>query len=194
MIKKRQNVDHVKNINKKFNRLLILDVFSKGKYRYYKALCDCGIIIETTTYGVLNESTKSCGCYHKEKVSESKKYKSKLIKPKGESGFNYLFLTYKRNAKLRNKDFNLSKEDFRALTKQNCYYCDINPQQQSKYYGKKDSEPYIYNGVDRLDNNIGYELYNCVACCKICNRAKGNLESHEFYLWTRRISVHFGKK
>ena len=40
--------------------------------------------------------------------------------------------------------------------------------------------PYVYNGVDRVDNERGYSLENCVPCCKFCNRMKRDLGKKEF--------------
>jgi hypothetical protein len=39
---------------------------------------------------------------------------------------------------------------------------------------------YTYNGVDRIDNSIGYTKENCVPCCTICNWAKSNRGVDEF--------------
>ena len=39
---------------------------------------------------------------------------------------------------------------------------------------------YIYNGVDRKDNNLGYTIDNCVPCCHRCNSMKSNLSYQNF--------------
>lgn len=36
------------------------------------------------------------------------------------------------------------------------------------------------NGIDRVDNEIGYIYENCVCCCKVCNTMKMNLSVYEF--------------
>ena len=41
------------------------------------------------------------------------------------------------------------------------------------YCGRK-ANP--YNGVDRIDNAIGYTLTNSISCCKICNKMKSDLD------------------
>ena len=68
--------------------------------------------------------------------------------------------------KLKNKNkayskynFNLSNDDTIKLFNDNCYYCNT----------KEDN---YLNGIDRFVNNIGYEKYNCVSCCKTCNYIK----------------------
>ena len=39
---------------------------------------------------------------------------------------------------------------------------------------------YTYNGIDRKDNNLGYEKANCVPCCKRCNQMKNDMTMDEF--------------
>jgi hypothetical protein len=46
---------------------------------------------------------------------------------------------------------------------------------------------YLYNGIDRVDNTLGYSKENCVSCCKICNYMKQVLTLEEFYSHIRRI-------
>lgn len=64
---------------------------------------------------------------------------------------------YKKGAKKRNLEFDLTKEEFYELTRQSCFYCGnlIN-----------------YNGIDRVDSSEGYSLKNCVPCCDVCNKMK----------------------
>jgi len=45
----------------------------------------------------------------------------------------------------------------------------------------------IYNGIDRVDNAIGYLTDNCVACCKVCNRAKLQMSKNEFFDHIKKI-------
>ena len=68
------------------------------------------------------------------------------------------YLRYKRSATKRGYLFLLDYDEFCDLVSQPCYYCD------------KIDLP--YNGIDRIDNSMGYELNNCVPCCCVCNRMK----------------------
>jgi hypothetical protein len=104
----------------------------------------------------------------------------------GHSGFNKIWLQYKNNAKMRNLPFNLTKDEFKALTSQNCVYCGSKPaniaQSVGKSVSKKFSEHsrYIWNGVDRINSNIGYISSNCVPCCGTCNIMKNKHEAQFF--------------
>ncbi|MCK9370790.1 hypothetical protein M0R04_12845 [Candidatus Dojkabacteria bacterium] len=102
--------------------------------------------------------------------------------PYGEANFNGLFYSYKKSAQARGIEFNLTKEQFKILTKQDCYYCGIEPLQtySNGNPGKWRYGLWIYNGIDRKDESIGYEIDNCVPCCKKCNYAKQGMTDIEF--------------
>ena len=51
-------------------------------------------------------------------------------------------------------------------------------------YAYKD---FLYNGIDRKDNNIGYIIENCVSCCGICNRMKMDMSYDDFLNHIRLI-------
>lgn len=100
------------------------------------------------------------------------------------AALNGLFAAYAARAKKRGYSFDLSLYEFQILTSRDCHYCGITPQQ----IRKQGSCPttYIYNGIDRIDNNLGYTFGNCFPCCKTCNQAKSNLTHAEFIAWLRR--------
>lgn len=64
-----------------------------------------------------------------------------------------------RNAFLKKNLFMLSQQDFEKLVIQPCYYCG--------FYSN-----YKFIGIDRIDNNKGYILNNCVPACSMCNMMK----------------------
>lgn len=93
-----------------------------------------------------------------------------------------LFNRYKYSAKSRGYDFDLSTDSFRRLIYSNCYFCGIEP--------KQIHNEILYNGIDRLNNEKGYERENCLACCKVCNRGKGTMNSDEYFDHTVRIMAY----
>ncbi len=84
---------------------------------------------------------------------------------------------YKKNAKKRGLNFNITKEEFYYLTSQECYYCgDLNE----------------YNGIDRINSDLDYSMENCVPCCEYCNKMKLNY-SIDFWLnHMRKILNYYG--
>lgn len=78
---------------------------------------------------------------------------------------NSRFTRYKSQAKIRNLSFNLTFEQFIEFWNKPCFYCGTHIEGI---------------GLDRLDNNIGYELNNCVPCCLMCNIMKNNQSQKDF--------------
>lgn len=89
-----------------------------------------------------------------------------------------LFNKYKRDARRRDIEFKLSLAHFSRLTRFLCYYCDSPP--KTVFRDKRRKGFYLYNGIDRLNNDKGYVARNCVSCCKRCNYAKNKLTKEEF--------------
>ena len=112
---------------------------------------------------------------------------------KGQTGLNFLIQSYKQNAKKFNREIKLSREQFKEITSSNCYYCGIKPKQIIKLSSKTRSDEcvewskYVYNGIDRIDNDKDYTVENCVSCCKICNVSKNNMTLKEFDEWIKRL-------
>lgn len=60
-------------IGEKFERLLVIkDLGSKDKKKYYECLCDCGNIVETYGIYLRSGNTKSCGCLKRDRIREVK--------------------------------------------------------------------------------------------------------------------------
>lgn len=174
---------HQDMIGKKFGRLVVISVEKLNKYYIFNCICDCGEKTSPNSFSVRNGTTTSCGCLHKEKISKKKDKPSKLIKPDAESRKNYVYLTYRTNARKRQYDFNLTRTQFDEIIVKDCHYCGKSKSQISSPPAKKKSKPFIYTGIDRVDNAIGYTIENCVPCCNICNKAKGTLSYFEYLLW-----------
>lgn len=78
------------------------------------------------------------------------------------------------------RDDNINFNNFLNLSQSSCNYCG-NKQTNIKNLKSRHKKPedqqcikFIYNGLDRIDNNIGHTLNNVVTCCKYCNRTKLN--------------------
>lgn len=112
--------------------------------------------------------------------------------PPGIAEFNEVYNHYKQRAKRKNINFKLNKEEFKKLTQGNCNYCGIVPKQIISPK-RKGWEPYVYNGIDRIDSNKGYVLENCITCCGQCNRAKNTYTVKEFKIWLKRTYEYLFK-
>ena len=108
--------------------------------------------------------------------------------PSGESSFNALYDNYKRGALRRGYEFSITKDQFKSITKQDCHYCGKEPQQKAYWNGCNGE--YIYNGIDRKDNVMGYIIENSLPCCWFCNQIKGTMSYEEMLDSIRRIYTH----
>ena len=79
---------------------------------------------------------------------------------------------YSAGAKKRGLEFELTLESIEVLLGQPCHYC-----------GSVTSQ-----GLDRVDNTVGYTLSNTVPCCKTCNLMKYKFTETEFLEKCHRIS------
>lgn len=82
--------------------------------------------------------------------------------------------------------FDISSAFFHYITSQDCVYCGAPPNQIVRRDNHHNGN-YIYNGIDRFDNSLGYIESNCVPCCKICNVMKFTLNIDEFYKHIQQI-------
>lgn len=109
--------------------------------------------------------------------------------PLGEASKGLLFRRYKRGAARRGFTFDLTRTQFLEIVGRPCFYCDCVPSSlvdpSSAINGR-----IAYNGLDRVDNRMGYAGHNVVACCAQCNRAKGAMTREEFMSWLRRAAHH----
>lgn len=80
------------------------------------------------------------------------------------------------NAKIRNKIFNLSFEEFVLIRmSKTCLYCGRTAEElitKDKIVRRE------VMTIDRINNNKGYSKENCVLACYDCNRIKGNRFSY----------------
>jgi len=165
----------------KFGRLIVIKrVYPNTRHRNTRWLCKCECGTEKTVdkSSLISGKTKSCGCLRRERGGRPKlNY--------GIANMRRVIEIYKRHAKKRGNEWNLTEEQFRALTQKDCYYCGGKPNNRRNARGYNGE--YIYNGIDRIDNTKGYTIDNVISCCKVCNRAKNNLTLQEFKDWVRKI-------
>lgn len=106
-------------------------------------------------------ATKAWKAKNKQHISEYIHKYSRSLKGR--------FATSIKTAKYRNLSWELSFEEFSELVSDECFYCN----------GFLGSSKNTGCGLDRVDNNLGYEYDNVVPCCKNCNKIKNNFLSME---------------
>ena len=95
-----------------------------------------------------------------------------------EIAINIMLSTYKSGAAVRNLCFDLSIEYFTEIILQKCYYCSKAHSRRIKYSNVNGKYFGFVNGIDRVDNSLGYIVGNVVACCTKCNEIKRDVPKH----------------
>lgn len=149
----------------------------KSTFLFWDCKCECGNIRRVGGYAL--RSNKSSGCPNcVNKIAY------------GEAAFNYLYGTYKCNAAKRGIEWALTKDEFRVITKSNCYYTGLPPSTITRRQGGD----YVYNGVDRVHNNEGYTLDNSVPCNSRINKMKMDLPYSDFIELCNMVSKTIAAK
>lgn len=149
---------------KKFGKLTAIS-YEYGSYRkgarkrwYWKCKCDCGEECYKTEHDLIIAGQQECRtCARKHNLEA-------ITLPDNAAKWNREYRVAKKNAAARNYSFELTLEEFRHLCESRCNYCGEEPHEHSSGL--------IKNGVDRLDNTMGYTLENSVPCCPMCNTMK----------------------
>jgi len=90
------------------------------------------------------------------------------------------YSNYIRSANDKNLVFGLSQDVFDEIIKAPCCYCGIIQERG-------------FNGIDRMNSEVGYVADNCVSCCQICNYMKASLSVDAFLGRVEHILTHNGR-
>lgn len=140
-------------VGKTINDWYIIEARPERKKGFVKARCVCGKIKNVRGRTIKSGTSKNCGCKKGEKMKGVKRVTHN-------TALHNLYVNYKGKAFRTNKEFELTVDEFEILTSSNCYYCGASP----KNVYKHSLSNYVYNGVDRVDNTLGYIKSNVVSC------------------------------
>lgn len=90
------------------------------------------------------------------------------------------FIEIQAGARQRGLLFDLVENDVGNITDDPCFYCG------------EETTPDMRNGLDRLDNSVGYTTDNVVSCCGMCNYMKMCLDPTTFVERCAQVSLHNG--
>jgi phage shock protein A len=166
----------------KFGNLTVLTgraVYREGKAKIH-CRCICDRQVWKELYYLLRGSYTSCGnpyCKTRSKSSD-------------EVCCGLIYKRYERAAKERNIEFSLTRNDFDFFILGRCHYCLA--ERNNRFTYKRLRLPNItftYSGVDRIDSDSGYHLWNCVSCCDSCNMAKLKSSYDDFIQRCNRVAL-----
>jgi CDP-6-deoxy-D-xylo-4-hexulose-3-dehydrase len=158
---------------------------STNGYIIWTFRCECGVEKILNTQKVKDGRIKTCGC------GKRLKQKSPLLKEYGHASSYFAYSIYRRGAKKRKLNFDITFEEFKNICSQNCFYCGTSPSNILK--SRNNNGDFIYNGIDRINSNIGYQKDNIRPSCFQCNRAKNTMSDIEFKNWINRTFIYQNK-
>lgn len=171
-------------IGEKFGRLLVLeDAGLRSANRVWLCQCDCGGSKIASSNELTSKRVRSCGCLRSGNLSNGKKSLGQGVAVR-----NKVFEMYVKNAAFNKRDFSLTYDECCILFTSDCYYCGEPPSRVRINRRTKDS--FTYNGIDRMNNELGYTTANCVSCCTMCNTKKSSTSKKEFLLWIQKIALN----
>jgi hypothetical protein len=170
---------------KRFTKLVVIKETGRSPAGHvlWECKCDCGKTVEVEGYRLNRKNVQSCGCLL-------------LVGPPRlqteERGINTVYCRYKGRGIKVFGSFELDKEHFSSMIKEECFYCGAYPGERAIFHRKKTHEPlqFAYNGIDRVDSSLGYTKENTVPCCQVCNTMKMALSQEKFYSQIKRIYEH----
>lgn len=155
---------------------------TQGPKPAWLCLCDCGATKIVKGVNLRTKQVKSCGCAKRDHIDKRQDGPKRRL-PAGVATRNKVLLKYKRHAANAGREWGFTDAEFLAITSMDCHYCGIPPARVVRSWW----DSIRYNGIDRLDNAIGYVPSNCVPCCSTCNHAKHTMSVADFEGWIDRL-------
>lgn len=170
----------VKNYpGEKFNRLTII-YRTEARTTRFVCKCDCGNYVSVAKDSIINNHTKSCGCYNLESLQKRNSLKEIPIG----TTFGYLTVIEKTNEKNKNGNYlylcncicgsqiktagNNLKQNKR--TSCGCYHRELKDDLSGKIFG-------FLTVLNRIDNKNGKVWYQCKCSCgNLCEVSASHLK------------------
>ena len=162
---------------KRYNkRKQLTQVLQTMTHTTQRVCAQCGKDFETFQTQYAKESLNCKICQGAQaKQDEKRKDRVRNYKQEKCNNITYYYKEYVVSAAKRGYEMNLDFDTFSKLVLEECHYCGH----------KTEGE---VNGIDRVDNSIGYSTGNCVTSCWKCNRLKHAYHKDFFIEKCRLIS------
>jgi hypothetical protein len=173
----------VDRVGQRYGKLTVIArAGSKGTAAAWRCRCDCGGEKTTTSNCLRGGYARSCGCSRKTGPGSRPSYRSGF--PPGSSAKRHVLKTYRGAARRRGLEWALPEDLFFVLVEATCHYCGAAPATRS---APSRNGHFLYNGIDRINNAVGYVETNVVTCCSVCNHAKKDMPYEAFLQWIERL-------
>lgn len=152
-------------LNKKFNLLLVLEVYKTQivngvkTSRKFLCLCDCGKIVLRSSSAVCSGRTVSCGCLNKLKTAENNRQRCKTH---GHCVRGHVSPEYRSWHHMKERCSNPKNKNYDRYGARGISVCNVwdNFEVFLKDMGPKPEPKKLYS-IDRIDNNGNYMSQNC---------------------------------
>jgi len=136
----------------------------------------CGKDLSALIEGFRKDDVQRCEeCYEKLKETEKNRVREpRNYRKECNDNLDRYYTEYNSSACKRGLLFDLSFDVFCELVSSPCEYCDAHVADE-------------VNGIDRVDNMVGYIYENSVSCCGACNKMKSDYTIDEFKAHIVRI-------
>lgn len=156
----------------KIGRILVVAPMGRDlKRTRWKIECSCGVKQDRLGAAIRKGRHQSCGgkrCKH-------------LEKDRLTVLLNMVIHTYRKSARNNRRTFDLSRDEVQKLVLGDCRYCGAKPVPMQGFATTPSVKPHPSNGIDRVNNELGYTMTNCVSCCGMCNKLKRELSENDFF-------------
>lgn len=169
---------------KRFGKLIAIKTAGQDMRRNFlwECVCDCGGKAFPAASDLSNGNVMSCGCLKpgrkrdpdRDSLLWRKCYYQSIIARCVKRGWTDYITIYQ----------------FKALAQKRCHYCGYK-NSNTMVDVLDNNAKILYNGIDRVNNALGYSEDNVVACCKFCNIAKNNMTEARFKTWVRNIYKYY---
>jgi len=131
---------------------------------------------------------KSCAhCRDKGKTNDEKRMEDPATRERNPDYYKvyktvkpgYVASQLETKARDRGIEWLLRREDVEAMVQLPCLYCGA-------------LDPAHLNGIDRMDNVVGYTDVNCAPCCRTCNVMKKTMDCKTFVARCGHLSHRHG--
>jgi hypothetical protein len=176
----------VNRVGKKYGKLTVIKRSgSKDGYAIWLCECECGVTRDYSSASLRANPRISCGCSRK--TGKGSRANRKKFLPPGEAAKRTIHKGYRISAKNRGIVWVITKGRVFHLITQPCHYCGSMPRKVRKV---STNGEFRFNGIDRVDNALGYTTNNTVTCCHLCNHAKCQMSKTEFLSWVSEVYRH----
>jgi hypothetical protein len=147
--------------NKRKNRNRVINTISLSRNTNIRTCIKCSKDFETFQTKHFKDSTKCKICLENQKNQDkNRENRVRNYQKEHHANLKSYYKIHIDKSKIRGYgDFQIDFETFSELVTRPCYYC--------KYIKENET-----NGIDRINNDVGYIKDNCVSCCWKCNRMK----------------------